>query len=67
MEPNKLFGEGGSGIRAGETAGGTGCESVVGFEHVRTAVRVGNKRINSLEKKARLWVMGEVRPGKVGE
>jgi hypothetical protein len=41
MEPNKLFGDGGSGIRAGETVGGavlSSFESVVGCERVRTAV-----------------------------
>lgn len=41
MDPNKLLGDGGSGIRAGETVRtvlSSGFESVMGFEFVRTVV-----------------------------
>ena len=71
MEPNRLFGEGGSGTRAGETTGGTVLSSsfgsVVGCELVRSAEWTGKEKVDSLGEQARLWVMVGARPAKVGE
>ena len=71
MEPNRLFGDGGSGTRAGETTGGTVLSSsfgsVVGCGLVRSVEWAGKEKVDSLGGQARLWVMVGARPAKVGE